>query len=209
MIWKQRGSLSNYIDKLHAADGVYKGENILSGWFKHFEGLSAASDGPSFDQDYHTLVLQDIAEIEDVCIAQDQLAEPVTVEEVKKAIKSLNRGKAADGAGVTAEYLVFAEDSIFVTISLLLNKIFQLGQVTDTMKLGIVTPVFKKKGSNMDSKNYRGITVIPVLTKLLELVFRSRIKSLILDKQNNMQRGFTENSSPMNTALILEEFIHG
>ena len=71
------------------------------------------------------------------------------------------------------------------------------------MKTGLVTLVFKKKGSNTDSKNYRGITVIPIITKILELVIRARMKSLILEKQNTLQRGFIENSSPMSTALIL------
>ena len=31
---------------------------------------------------------------------------------------------------------------------------------------------------------------------------------MILEKQIKLQRGFTEKSSPMNTALILEEYIH-
>ena len=74
------------------------------------------------------------------------------------------------------------------------------------MKFGLITPVFKK-GSNADSKNYRGITVIPIITKVLELVIRARLKQLILEKQNKLQRGFTEKSLPMNTALILEEYI--
>ena len=108
---------------------------------------------------------------------------------------------------MTAEHLLLAEDTILDDLCLLINKIFEAGHVTDSMKLGLVTPVFKKKGSNTDSKNYRGITVIPILTKLLETSIRSRIKPLILENQNNLQRGFTENSSPMNTALILEEFI--
>ena len=125
----------------------------------------------------------------------------------KKAVKNLNRGKAADVMGITAEHLLFAEDYILDDLCLLVNKIFESGQVTESMKLGLITPVFKKKGSNTDSKNYRGITVIPILTKLIETVIRSRIKPLILESQNGLQRGFTENSSPMNTALILEEYI--
>ena len=154
-IRKQRGSLSNYMDELHIAEEVYKGENVL-GWFEHFKGLLAASNDPSFDQGYHNLGLQDIAEIEKICIAQGQLAEPVTVEEMKKPINNLNREKAADAMGITAEYLVFAEDSTLDTLCLCLNRKFQSGLVTDSMKLGQVTPVFKKKGSNTDSMNYRG-----------------------------------------------------
>ena len=150
------------------------------------------------------MVLQEVAEIEDICQAQGQLFKPVTVEEVKKAINNLNRGKAADAMGITAEHFVYAQDTTLDILCLLINKLFHIGQVTDSMK---GTPVFKKKGSNTDSKNYRGITVISILTNILDLVIRKRIKPLILEKQNNLQRGFTENASPMNTALILEEYI--
>ena len=189
------------------SDTVYKGENVLAGWFEHFKTLSSESDDPSFDQDYHRLVLQEIVEIEDICQAQGQFSQPVNVEEVKKAIKHLNRGKAADAMGITAEHFLHADETVQDALCLLLNSLFQAGQVTDSMKTGLVTHVFKKKGSNTDSKIYRGITVIPILTKILELVIRDRIKPLILEKQNSLQRGFTENSSP-NTALILEKYIH-
>ena len=81
------------------------------------------------------------------------------------------------------------------------------GEVTESMKTGLVTQVFKKKRNNTDSKNYRGITVIPIITKILELIIRARIKSLILEKQTTLQRGFTDKSSPMNTALTLEKYI--
>ncbi|MEW8548000.1 MAG: reverse transcriptase domain-containing protein [Candidatus Thiodiazotropha sp.] len=46
----------------------------------------------------------------------------------------------------------------------------------------------------------------PVLTRLIEAVLKFRIKPKLLSQQNGMQRGFTENSSPMNCALIVEEF---
>ena len=35
------------------------------------------------------------------------------------------------------------------------------------MKLGVLTPVFKRKGSNQDAKNYQGITITPTITKHL------------------------------------------
>ena len=149
----------------------------------------------------------DTNEIEDICHAQGQLSTQVTKEEVKRAIKELNKGKAADAMGITAEHFVYAEDSVIDCLCLILNKLFESGQVIDSMRIGLITPVFKKKGSNIDSKNYRGITVFPIITKVLELVKRARLKQLILEKQNKLQRGFTEKSSPMNTALILEEYI--
>ena len=75
------------------------------------------------------------------------------------------------------------------------------------IKLGVLTPVFKRKGSNLDAKNYHGITVTPILSKVLESVLRERIKPIIAKNQNNLQRGFTEGSSPMNCSLILPTYI--
>ena len=91
---------------------------------------------------------------------------------------------------MTAEHLVLAEDTILDDLCLLINKIFKAGHVTDSMKLGLVTPVFKKKGSNTDFKNYRGITVIPILTKPLEIIVRSRIKPLDTRKPKQSATGF-------------------
>ena len=204
---KQRGNLSGCVDELHVSDAVYKAYNVLSGWFEHFKALSSESIDPSFDQDYHRLVLQEVTEIDDICRAQGCLTTRVTVTEVEKAVKSLNRGKATDAMGITAEHFAHAEDAILDTLCLLINESSQSGEVTESMKTGLVTPIFMKKGSNTDSKNYRGLTVIPIITKILELIIRARIKSLILEKQNTLQRGFTENSSPRNTALISEEYI--
>ena len=74
-------------------------------------------------------------------------------------------GTLADAMGITAEHFVYAENSIIDRLCLILNRLFESGQVTESMKIGLITPVFKRKGSNTDLKNYRGITVIPILTK--------------------------------------------
>ena len=77
----------------------------------------------------------------------------------------------------------------------------------DSLILGVLNPVIKRNGSNLKAKNYRSITVTPILSKVLENVLMERIKQIILEHQNKLQRGFTESSSPMNCSLILEESI--
>ena len=86
-------------------------------------------------------------------------------------MKSLNKGKAPDVYSVIAEHLVEgAERKSCTSNDFLLNHMLRLGIVPDSLKLEILTPVCKKKGSNLDSKNYRGtcITVNPTITKVLE-----------------------------------------
>ena len=78
--------------------------------------------------------------------------------------------------------------------------------VPNSLKLGILNPILKNKGNHKDSKNYCEITITPVLTRLLEVILKSRIKPILLKKQNPLQRGFTENSFPRNCALLVEEF---
>ena len=60
-------------------------------------------------------------------------------------------------------------------------------------------------GSKNDAINYRGITVLPVISKIVKAVIRDRIQPLIHNMQNPMQRGFMKGSSLMNAALPVEE----
>ena len=131
----------------------------------------------------------------------------ISQNEVLSAIRSLNKGKSPDVYNICAEHLSHGTENIVPTLTELLNKMWHLGIVPDSLKLGVLTPLFKRKGSNLEAKNYRGITVTPILSKVLETVLRERIKPNIAKHQNNLQRGFTEGSSPMNCSLILEESI--
>jgi len=73
------------------------------------------------------------------------------------------------------------------------------------LKLGLLTPIFKNKGVRQQAINYRGITVLPVISKIEETVIKFRTQKHVLESQNKSQRGFTAGSSPMNSALPIEE----
>jgi hypothetical protein len=53
--------------------------------------------------------------------------------------------------------------------------------------------------------NYRGITVLPVINKIIETIIKNRTSHKILAIQNPIQRGFTKGSPPLNSALPVEE----
>ena len=122
---------------------------------------------------------------------------PVTEQQVKEAIEGINRGKAADFHGVTTEHFLHGGEDLLRAATAIVNQIFCFGRVTEALRIGTLTPVYKNKGSSTDAKNYRGITILPTITKIIE--------SLLRDRQNRLQRGFTRNSPPMNCSLILEE----
>ena len=45
-----------------------------------------------------------------------------------------------------------AIDAVAPVLFILFNAMMEMGRVPDCMKLGVLTQVFKRKGSNMDAK---------------------------------------------------------
>jgi hypothetical protein len=85
------------------------------------------------------------------------------------------------------------------------NEIFRQGKVPETLKVGLLTPIFKNKGLKSQATNYRGIAVLPVISKIVETIIKERIQKQVIETQNRKQRGFTSGSSPINSALPVEE----
>ena len=70
----------------------------------------------------------------------------------------------------------------------IINQLFTFGKIPESLKLGVLTPVYKRTGLNTEAKNYRGITILPVITKNLEAVLRRKIQPIINANQSALQR---------------------
>ena len=206
IIRQQRGKLTRFIDELYVGNQTHNTEDqILEGWKSHFEQLAERSICENYDKDYLHLAEAEYQTIIQSC-KERAVHVPMTKQEVKKAINSLNRNKAADFYGITAENIVYGGDNLVKYIQEVLNKTFQLHHIPDILKIGILFPVFKNKGDCKNAKNYRGITVTPTLSKIIEKILKIRENGKILLNQNPLQKGFTENSSPLLCELLVEEF---
>ncbi len=80
------------------------------------------------------------------------------------------------------------------------------GRVPPFLKEGVLKPVFKK-GDNSTPTNYRGITVTPVILKVMEHVLNRRHNLICDPSQSKLQKGFTAGQSSIDAALILSECI--
>jgi hypothetical protein len=63
-----------------------------------------------------------------------------------KTIRSINRGKSADYHGLTIEHIINAGKDMEKLLLFIINEIFRQGRVPDTLKSGLLTPIFKNKG---------------------------------------------------------------
>ncbi|CAG2254374.1 unnamed protein product [Mytilus edulis] len=199
---KNRG---NAIMDLHVGDICMSGEqNVMEGFKQHFRNLAAPEESTVLEnRQYHQQVEYEIGLITEM--VKDKNIPPATLEELQKAIKSINKGKSADIYGITVEHILHAGKNLEMLLLNLINIIFKEGKVPDMLKEGLLTPVFKNKGEKNMATNYRGITVLPVLNKVIETIVKLRINPAVLITQNVTQRGFTAGSGPANAALPVEE----
>ena len=148
----------------------------------------------------------DIDAISLLCLAEDRPIATIREKEVAKAMKRLNNNKAVDVMGLTSEHFKLGGCDLISFLTAFLNYIISTKKVSAILKEGTLTPIYKK-GDNSDPGNYRGITVTPVLLKILEHIMNARHNEIFSTTQSRLQRGFTEGCSSLNAAVILTECI--
>ena len=86
----------------------------------------------------------------------------------------LKPGKSAGHDLLQPEHLKHGGEVLNIWIQQVCNV--ELESVPDSLKLGIVTPIYKGGGKDpLDTNSYRGITLTPVLAKVLESLVLNRL----------------------------------
>src|SRR3989442_5229104 len=80
--------------------------------------------------------------------------------------------KAAGFDGLSTEHIVNSYPALIVHLKLLFNVILKFSYVSDDFGVGVIVPIVKDYPGDLSSvDNYRPITISPVISKLLELLF--------------------------------------
>ena len=206
LVNKQRSSNSTATEILHYDGKTFSSTvEVADAFSQHFQNLATPTNNPVFDSEYENQVSFDKLLIEQIAMQQDEAHEPVTTKEITAIVRSFKTNKAQDPFGISAEHLKHAPQRLFSLLIILMNRILQTGYIPASMKQGILTPVLKKKKDASLPTNYRGITVLSMLGKVLEKVLLNRTKDKIELHQSKLQRGFTSCSSAVNASLIISE----
>jgi hypothetical protein len=184
---------------------------VRRAWKSYFKDLGTPQDNPLFDQQYLERITADVATITNLnksCRQQAACTPAILCDEVQKAVWKLNNGKAADGQGIQAEHIKKAEPALLKPLANLFNLILQDGCVPKAFQQGVVIPIPKKGKNSLLQENYRGITLTSTIGKIFENVILSRIRPRIEPKLNQLQRGFTAETSSLSAALLVSELIN-
>ena len=207
LINRQRKSTNAQLQSL-VVDGITceTDEEIRDGWATHFQKLATPLESERFDKEYKQMIDLDIEAITTGCFAEGRPISPIREKEVSTALKRLNNNKAVDVMGLTSEHFKLGGCDLVVFLTAFLNYLISAKRVSAILKEGTLTPIYRK-GDTCDPGNNRGITVTPVLLKILEHILNARHNDIFSCTQSRLQRGFTEGCSSLNAAVILTECI--
>ena len=91
---------------------------------------------------------------------------PTSPLEIKRIIADLKSKNSSGMDGISSKALKYTPDNILWVIAHIFNLSLSNGEFINAFKLVKVVPVFKK-GSTYDVNNYRPISLLPVLSKIL------------------------------------------
>ena len=92
----------------------------------------------------------------------------ITQEKVRTLLSNLDSSKQGVDDEITNKLLKLVVCSLDKPLCKLFNVLIQYGVYSDSWKVGVIIPIFKNKGSKMDANNYRPVTLLNSLSKILE-----------------------------------------
>ena len=103
------------------------------------------------------------------CLANTFSFTPVSIEEVKRAIESLDPKKAAQGKDIHTNILKQNSDFFAFHVQKDINASISTSKFPNDLKEADAIPVYKKK-SELSKENYRPISILPNFSKVYEIL---------------------------------------
>ena len=122
---------------------------------------------------------------------------PITLDRLKATIDDLKPNNSDKYGDIPT--FIFKDYFHIIGPSLLnlINGCIVNGIFPDFLKVGRITPIYKKKGSRLKVNNYRPITILPTISKIFEKVLYNQLSNFF--ESNNLlhdsQFGFRRNRS--------------
>jgi hypothetical protein len=167
--------------------------NALNNYFIEL-GLNAVKDLPPVRHHFAMYLRHRVTE--------SFFVSPITCSEIIAVVKTLPSKSSCDCNGLSVKLLKCFINNIVSPLCLILNKCLAHGVFPDGLKIAKVVPVYKS-GDKCDLKNYRPISLLPIISKIFEKLMLCRI-SAFFSKHNVLnlhQHGFRPSFST-SSALI-------
>ncbi len=123
---------------------------------------------------------------------KDENELPFLIEEVE--IKNLKSNKTPGYDNIINEQIKFGGEKLIKKLTEIFNKILEQGKIPEKWKKSDISLIFKK-GDRHNINNYRPISLIPTLAKILPKLIDLRVRHNINEADSKEQAGFKKNFS--------------
>ncbi len=197
------------VKPFRAPDGtVLTGEEqIREGWRDYFENLYTPKTPPHYDEDFRVETEQRLRDIERNMQDADQACDPLDVEDVAKACRKLKSGKAPGADGVQPEHLRYAGQGFLRLLTRIFDAIIYHEWRPDVLKRGIIVTLPKGSKDCTVPDNNRGITLMPVLGKVLDSLLLKSVDTWMTTTLDRLQGANRSGVSSLETAACLQQAI--
>lgn len=136
---------------------------------------------------------------------------PTDEREILKIISKTAKKKSQDAFCLSMAIIKDIKHEIIAPLTTLCNLSLSSGKFPDVLKIAKIIPVFKK-GDKQNPTNYRPISLLPQISKILEKLFELRLRNFLIKHNllNNCQYGFRNKHSTSHALLdVLEQVTNG
>ena len=120
--------------------------------------------------------------------------DPPSAEEVRKAIRTMKSGKAPGADCVSAEMLKAGGEVTMGALTEIFEGIWETEETPGDWKMGLIVKL-PKKGDLSLCKNWRGITLLSITSKVFSRVIHDRISEALDPLLRKEQAGFRKGKS--------------
>ena len=131
---------------------------------------------------------------------------PVTVAELESAIHKLKKGKAPGPDSITAEMLEAGGKHLHTTLLKLIDLIILTRDVPEQMNISEIITLFKK-GDRLECSNYRPISLLSHVYKLVMQIIYSRISGSLMAALPRNQAAYQRGRSTIEQIQSLQQLI--
>lgn len=127
-------------------------------------------------------VMHDFLENVPITVSEDDKIlcdEDISMDEIEIALKSMAKNKSPGSDGLTVEFYCKFYDVLKDILFRLFSEVEQKSILSRSMRSGIISLIYKKKGDRKFLKNYRPISLLQVDYKILARVMANRLKNVL------------------------------
>ena len=139
---------------------------------------------------------------------QEKLEKPISQEEVMQALFKGQHGKAPGITGFTREFYQSFATVLIGPIMKYIEFTEEQGQISDQHRKGVITLLPKGKKSKRDLRNWRPITLLTSLYKIISGTIAERVKTVLPHIIGEDQKGFVDGRYMGEVTRTLYDTIH-